>query len=243
MHRHGRHGARWGRMRQIHFRARRAYPLRECNEEAGVSYTVIKTINGRQYEYLQTSYREGGKVRTKCVYIGPVGGRKRKKRGGGFPPVNPAAAVLGGIALAVHIARRGVKSPDYKAKSRPPDSRSARHMLERERQRWQRRMDDAKAGCGKPQAKAEQDAGWREFMERTTARQAAQDAPGRAKGAKAKDFTVDDEIEAREAKFEAAVDEYNEGTTAAPDSPAPDDAPSESDDVSSQDGNDTTGKQ
>lgn len=229
MHRHGRHGARWGRMRQIHLRARRAYSLRECNEEAGVSYTVIKTINGRKYEYMQTSYREGGKVRTKSVYIGPVGGRKRKKRGGGgFPPVNPAAVVLGGIALAVHIARRGVKSPSYKAKNRPPDPRSMRHMLDRERQRWQRRIGDAKAGYGKPHAKAEQDAGWREFMERTTARQAAQDAPGRAQTSKAKDFTVDDEIEARTAKFEAAVDEYNAGTTAAPDSPAPDDAPSPS---------------
>ena len=65
-------------------------------------------------------------------------------------------------------------------------------------------------------------------MERTTTRQAAQDAPGRTQGPPAKDFTVDDEIEAREAKFEAAVDEYNAGTTAAPDSPAPDDAPSQS---------------
>jgi hypothetical protein len=194
-----------------------------------VSYTVIKTINGRQYEYLQTSYREGGKVRTKSVYVGPVGGRKRRKRGGGgFTPVNPAAIILGGIALAMHIAKYGTKSPNYKSPNRPPDPRSARHMLDRERQRWERRIEDAKAGYGKPKADAGQDAAWREFMERTTARQTAQDAPGRAKGAKAKDFTVDDEIEAREAQFEAAVDEYNEGTTAAPDSPAPDDAPSPS---------------
>jgi hypothetical protein len=40
-----------------------------------------------------------------------------------------------------------------------------------------------------------------------------------------KNFTVDDAIEAREATFEAAVDEYNAGTEAAPDSPTPDDAP------------------
>lgn len=61
-----------------------------------------------------------------------------------------------------------------------------------------------------------------------TARQTAQDAPQRTQEAPAKNFTVDDEIEAREAKFEAAVDEYNAGTTAAPDTPAPDDAPSPS---------------
>jgi hypothetical protein len=192
-----------------------------------MSYTVIKTINGRQYEYLQTSYREGSKVRTKSVYIGPVGGTKRRKRGGGgFPFVNPASIILGGIALAMHVAKHGVKSPSYKTKNRPPDPRSARHMLELERQRWERRIEDAKAGWVKPKAKPEQDPEWRAFDEKLAAsRQTAQDAPGRAKGAKAKDFTVDDEIEAREAKFEAAVDEYNEGTTAAPDSPAPDDAP------------------
>jgi hypothetical protein len=39
-----------------------------------MSYQVIKTINGRQYRYLQTSYRVGKKVKTKCVYLGPVSG-------------------------------------------------------------------------------------------------------------------------------------------------------------------------
>ena len=33
-------------------------------------YTVIKTINGHQYLYLQTTYREGGKVKTKNKYLG-----------------------------------------------------------------------------------------------------------------------------------------------------------------------------
>jgi hypothetical protein len=60
------------------------------------------------------------------------------------------------------------------------------------------------------------------------ARQTAQDAPGRPQEAPATNSTVDAEIEAREAKFEATVDEYNAGTTAAPDAPAPDDAPSPS---------------
>lgn len=35
-------------------------------------YTVTKTINGRQYLYLQMTYREGGKVRTKNKYLGPA---------------------------------------------------------------------------------------------------------------------------------------------------------------------------
>ena len=39
-----------------------------------MSYLVIKTINGHQYRYRQTSYRVGKKVRTKCVYLGPVKG-------------------------------------------------------------------------------------------------------------------------------------------------------------------------
>jgi hypothetical protein len=202
---------------------------RRRRTDSPMSYIVIKTIKGRQYYYEQTARYLNGKRTPVMRYIGPVGGTKRRKRGGGgFPLVNPASIILGAISLAMHVAKHGMKSPSYKAKKRPPDPRSMRHMLDRERQKWQRRLDDAKAGCGKQKADGGQDARWREFMERTTARQTAQDASGRAKGAKAKDFTVDDEIEAREARFEAAVDEYNAGTTAAPGSPAPDDAPSQS---------------
>src|SRR5258708_10338083 len=43
-----------------------------------MSYVVIKTIAGRQYRYLQTSYRVGKKVKTKSVYLGPVGGVLRR---------------------------------------------------------------------------------------------------------------------------------------------------------------------
>lgn len=35
-------------------------------------YSVTKTINGKQYLYLQMTYREGGKVRTKNKYLGPA---------------------------------------------------------------------------------------------------------------------------------------------------------------------------
>ena len=39
-----------------------------------MTYIVTKTINGKQYRYQQTSYRVGKKVKTKSVYLGPVGG-------------------------------------------------------------------------------------------------------------------------------------------------------------------------
>jgi hypothetical protein len=35
-------------------------------------YTVIKTIKGHRYEYLQRTWREGRKVRTESRYLGPV---------------------------------------------------------------------------------------------------------------------------------------------------------------------------
>jgi hypothetical protein len=37
-------------------------------------YIVIKIIKGRQYRYQQRSYREGTRVRTETIYLGPVGG-------------------------------------------------------------------------------------------------------------------------------------------------------------------------
>jgi hypothetical protein len=44
-----------------------------------MAYIVIKTINGRQYRYQQRTYREGGKVRTESIYLGPVDGGTRRK--------------------------------------------------------------------------------------------------------------------------------------------------------------------
>ena len=44
-----------------------------------MSYIVIKTIKGKQYCYRQRTYREGGRVRTECIYLGPVGGTPRRK--------------------------------------------------------------------------------------------------------------------------------------------------------------------
>jgi hypothetical protein len=44
-----------------------------------MSYIVVKTIKGKQYQYQQRTYREGGRVRTESIYIGPVGGGTRRK--------------------------------------------------------------------------------------------------------------------------------------------------------------------
>lgn len=44
-----------------------------------MAYIVIKTIKGRQYRYQQRSYRQGGKVRTETIYLGPVDGGSRRK--------------------------------------------------------------------------------------------------------------------------------------------------------------------
>lgn len=44
-----------------------------------MSYIVIKTIKGRKYRYQQRTYRQGGKVRTETIYLGPVDGGVRRK--------------------------------------------------------------------------------------------------------------------------------------------------------------------
>ena len=35
-------------------------------------YLVTKNIGGRPYHYRQRTYREGGKIRTQCKYVGPA---------------------------------------------------------------------------------------------------------------------------------------------------------------------------
>ena len=44
-----------------------------------MAYLVIKTIKGRRYQYLQRSWREGKRVRTRAVSLGPLGGFFRKR--------------------------------------------------------------------------------------------------------------------------------------------------------------------
>jgi hypothetical protein len=190
-----------------------------------MSYIVIKTIKGRQYYYEQTARYRNGKRTPLMRYVGPVDPKRQRKRIA-LSDILRALFEVGG-----HVAAKGTKRPSYKTKNRPPDPRSWDAQLAYERRKWEERIAKAKGTRRNTSAHPEQIDAWREFDERLAAkaaRQTAQDAPGRTQEAPAKNFTVDDEIEAREAKFEAAVDEYNAGTTAAPDAPAPDDAPSQS---------------
>jgi len=46
-----------------------------------MAYEVIKTISGREYRYLQETYRESGRVRTRNTYLGPVDGGMRHRGG------------------------------------------------------------------------------------------------------------------------------------------------------------------
>ncbi len=43
-------------------------------------YTVIKTVKGRRYLYKQRTWREGKRVRTESVYVGPLDAHSPKKR-------------------------------------------------------------------------------------------------------------------------------------------------------------------
>lgn len=44
-------------------------------------YVEVKTIGGRQYQYLRESVRKGGKVVHKMVkYLGPVDPKYKKRR-------------------------------------------------------------------------------------------------------------------------------------------------------------------
>jgi len=43
-------------------------------------YIIVRTIKGRQYRYLQHSFREGKKVKTISQYLGPVGAILRAPR-------------------------------------------------------------------------------------------------------------------------------------------------------------------
>lgn len=42
-------------------------------------YITIKTVKGRRYRYLQRTWREGKRVRSQSVYLGPADGHGRPK--------------------------------------------------------------------------------------------------------------------------------------------------------------------
>jgi hypothetical protein len=180
-----------------------------------MSYVVIKRVRGRSYRYLQRSYRVAGrktpKTDSKC--LGPVspGARDPKKLRASDVGLGSGVYNEAEILRAVNKTFERQRWARDRMRTRSPEEIGQEDKWRHASARWE---EEAKVSARE-----------RAHFEAKEARQTAQNAPGRTEGPQAKDFTVDDEIEAREAKFEAAVDEYNEGTTAAPDAPAPDDAP------------------
>src|SRR4051794_27575829 len=67
-------------------------------------YRVVKTIKGHRYAYLQQTYREGNRVRTRNHYLGPAGSETAASgsAGGESEPAGGtagiASAVVGGLA-------------------------------------------------------------------------------------------------------------------------------------------------
>ncbi len=55
-----------------------------------MTYRVVKKINGSHYLYEQETYREGGKVRTRSSYIGPVDGKEYKRLKSRGEPIEAA---------------------------------------------------------------------------------------------------------------------------------------------------------
>src|SRR5262249_21647010 len=77
-------------------------------------YVVIKTIKGRQYRYLQTSWREGSRVRTESRYIGPVDGLVSAPAGKKRPgPVPFAQRLLSEDRMMATAERRAAEMDKY----------------------------------------------------------------------------------------------------------------------------------
>lgn len=209
----------------------------------------IKNINGRRYWYEQTPDYRGGKRTPITKYIGPVDGPARKKAAD-----EKFRQVLRDNAYQYGRSRPGERrAKEAAAREQYHRDMGFKNAVGQEvplspEERYSQYVSDFWFKIDSKQTSAfdmrhreytvshssakyrmgERFNNVRDQVRAEDARQTAQDAPGRTQEAPAKDFTVDDEIGAREAKFEAAVDEYNAGTTAEPDAPAPDDAPSPS---------------
>ncbi len=93
-----------------------------------MAYTVIKTVKGRKYMYMQESYRQGGKVLTKSRYLGAV---------------DSATGEVGGVSVGssefiekyqVEIRDRILVAGDPR-RSRPEEERARREHEVREKAR------------------------------------------------------------------------------------------------------------
>jgi hypothetical protein len=83
-------------------------------------YTVVKTIKGHRYEYLQRTWREGKRVRTESRYIGPAddGASSRPPRASDFDGVITTPKVFyhgspGELAGALEPSEEGTFGPGF----------------------------------------------------------------------------------------------------------------------------------
>lgn len=108
-----------------------------------MSYTVVKTIKGRRYRYLQTSWREGRRVRTKSVCLGPLDGTGRtpsRKRGTGTLAEFLKAQQLAPEDRAWAVAQRLAAEVD--SYQREKFGETAAERAQRERQEHLGRLHD-----------------------------------------------------------------------------------------------------
>jgi hypothetical protein len=165
---------------------------------------VVKTVKGKRYRYLQRSYRVGGKVRTESKYLGPADGGKRR------PKINWANTLMGGLALGAYILKHGTQVHWAKAPNVPPDPRSRAAQSAYDRQRWheERTREIAVARANPPD-----DTRRAKLLDKvshpSTEYAAKYGCQSTVPPSPEKNFTVDDEIEARQEHFERIVEEYN----------------------------------
>ena len=108
-----------------------------------MSYVVIKTIKGRRYRYLQTSWREGRRVRTKSVCLGPLDGAARtvtRKRGTGRLAEFLKAQQLAPEDRALAVAQR--LAAEVERYQREKFGETAAERAQRERQEHLDRLHD-----------------------------------------------------------------------------------------------------
>jgi hypothetical protein len=65
-------------MRGDHIFLQRIASERDDRYNKCMSYVVIKIIKGRRYRYVQTSWRDGKRVRTKSICLGPLDGVRKE---------------------------------------------------------------------------------------------------------------------------------------------------------------------
>lgn len=81
---------------------------------------VVKTVKGRQYAYLQRSFRDGATVRTESRYLGPVNGSEAAGR----PSLPAEMPSLAPIATAAGIAAEGTVPADGPGHAYPSSRRA-----------------------------------------------------------------------------------------------------------------------